>query len=180
MKKEVIVELLEEKHLELFSWLAKQSNDIWEKGPEGKWTTGQQIQHLVNSLQLLNNALSYPRFFLKYKFGTCNRETRDYETIVKKYLEKLIENKDKATVFNQKLHKPTLKEKERLLTRLQIQHKKLQYKTLKVSDINLDTLVIPHPLMGKMTIREIIMWTAYHTEHHTKILKDKYSEETFC
>ncbi|MGJ8744582.1 DinB family protein [Polaribacter sp.] len=180
MKKEAIAELLEEKHQQLFSWLTNQSDDIWELGPDGKWTTGQQIQHLVNSLQMLNNALSYPRFFLKYKFGTCNRETRNYETIVKKYQEKLIENKDKVSEFNQKLYKPTIKEKARLLTKLQIQSKKLQYKTLKVSDINLDTLVIPHPLMGKMTIREIIMWTAHHTEHHTKILKNNYSEETFC
>ena len=61
------------------------------------------------------------------------------------------------------------------LTKMQIQHKKLQYKTRKINDVNLDTLVIPHPLMGKMTVRELIMWAAYHTEHHTTILKKLYS-----
>ena len=176
MKKEDIADLLEVKHQLLFNWIAKQPKDIWEKGPDKKWTTGQQIQHLVNSLQALNNTLSYPRFFLKYKFGTCNRETRDYETVAKNYQKKLIENKDIVRVFNQKLKKPTLKERERLLTRLQIQSKKLQYKTKQISDKNLDTLVIPHPLMGKMTVREIIMWTAYHTEHHTETLTMTYGE----
>lgn len=180
MTKEEIADLLEEKHQVLFNWLESQPDDNWEKGPDEKWTVGQQILHLVSSLQLLNNALSYPRFFLKYKFGLCNREPRAYNTIVKRYQEKLLNNKDKAKVFNQKLKKPLQKDRERLLTRLQIQNKKLQYKLRKISDVNLDTLVIPHPLMGKMTIREIIMWTAHHTEHHTETLIMTYGEETYC
>ena len=69
---------------------------------------------------------------------------------------------------------PNLKEKNQLLNTLQIQNKKLQHKTNKWKDTHLDNLILPHPLMGKMPIREIIMWTAHHTAHHTKILNDKY------
>jgi hypothetical protein len=170
MNKTNIADLLEVKHQILFDWLAKQPKDIWEKGPDKKWTTGQQIQHLVDSLQALNNALSYPRFFLKYKFGICNRATRNYETVATNYQKKLIKHKDKARNFNKNLKKPTLKQRAQLLAKLQIQSKKLQYKIKKISTHNLDTLVIPHPLMGKMTVREIIMWTAHHTEHHTETL----------
>lgn len=174
MDKVEIAELLELKHQEIFDWLKNQPEENWEKGPNGKWTTGQHILHLVNSIQLLNKALSYPKFILKYKFGVCNRPARDYKTIAKKYNEKLEKNQDKAKAFNQKLKKPTSKQRKSLLTLYQIQQKKLQYKTKKISDKNLDTLVIPHPLMGKMTIREIIMWTAYHTQHHTETLKLLY------
>ena len=102
------------------------------------------------------------------------KPSRSYEEVVKKYQDKLVENLDKSIEFNKDLKSPLLKDKPRLMTRLQIQHKKLQYKTLKISDVNLDTLVIPHPLMGKMTVRELIMWAAYHTEHHTTILKNLY------
>ena len=171
MQKQDIADLLEQKHQELFSWIDNQPDENWEKGPEGKWTVSQHVLHLVNSLQLLNNALSYPKFILKYKFGTANRDSRDYDTVAKKYKDKLVENQDRARKFNKDLKNPTLKEKDRLLTRFQIQQKKLQYKTLKLSDKNLDKLIVPHPLMGKMTLREIIMWTAYHTEHHTETLK---------
>ena len=174
MDKVDIAGLLEEKHKNLFEWLENKPEDNWEIGPENKWTSGQHILHLVNSLQLLNNALSYPKFVLKYKFGVCNRPSRDYDTVAKKYQQKLLENQERAKKFNQSLKKPTLKERTRLLTRFQIQQKKLQYKTKKISDKNLDTLVIPHPLMGKMTIREIIMWTAHHTEHHLETLKKYY------
>lgn len=174
MNKLDIVDLLESKHLDLFSWLNAQPKDNWEKGPTDKWTTSQHILHLVNSLQLLNKALGYPKFILKYKFGVSNRASRDYDTVAKKYQTKLTKNQDKAKKFNSKLKKPSLKERDQLLIKLQIQQKKLQYKAKKISNKNLDTLVIPHPLMGKMTIREIIMWTAYHTEHHLTTLKKLY------
>ena len=174
MDKIDIVDLLEKKHKELFDWLENQPLENWEKGPKNKWTTGQHILHLVNSLQLLNNALSYPKFILKYKFGVCNRPSRNYKAVAKNYDEKLEKNQDRARNFNKDLKKPTLKERESLLTKFQIQQKKLQYKTKKISDKNLDKLIIPHPLMGKMTLREIIMWTAHHTEHHTETLKLLY------
>ena len=179
MTKEEIADLLEKKHQILFNWLNNQPKNNWEKGPDNKWTVGQQILHLVNSLHALNKALSYPRFFLKYKFGLCNREPRNYKTIVNKYEEKLLKNTDRARVFNQNLKKPLNRERQTLLNKLQLQNKKLQYKTKKLKDKYLDFLVIPHPLMGKMTIREIVMWTAHHTEHHTKILTSNYGKENY-
>lgn len=174
MNKLQIVDLLEQKHQEIFDWLDNQPDENWEKGPSDKWTTGQHILHLVKSLQMLNKALSYPKFILKYKFGLCNRAARDYATVAKKYQEKLNISKDRAREFNKSLQTPKLKDKKRLLTRLQILQKKLQYKTKKISDKNLDTLIVPHPLMGKMTLREIIMWTAHHTEHHLQTLQKFY------
>ena len=174
MNKESITEILEIKHQELFNWLESQSAEKWLDGPDEKWTVGQHILHLVNSIQLLNNALSFPPFILKFKYGTVNRELRDYDAVAKRYQDKLSANQERAKNFNSKLKVPTLIEKKGLITRLKIQNKKLQYKTRKWNDKNLDSLILPHPLMGKMPIREIIMWTAYHTEHHTTTLKNNY------
>ena len=61
-----------------------------------------------------------------------------------------------------------------MLATLQIQNKKLQHKTNQWKDKNLDNLILPHPLMGKMPVREIVMWTAHHTEHHTNTLTEKH------
>ena len=175
MTKEEIVKILEEKHQELFDLLLKKSDDYWMKAPKDKWTVGQHVLHLVNSLKLLNKALKYPKFILKYKFGVCNRENRSYETVAKKYDDKLIANKEKAKAFNQDLKTPIISDREELLAMLQMENKKLQAKTNTWKDKHLDSILIPHPLMGRMTVREIIMWTAYHTQHHTTILKENYS-----
>ena len=118
-----IADLIEIKHQELFAWLEKQPQENWELGPKGKWSTGQHIPHLTDSLQLLNNALSYPRFFLKYKFGTCNRAPRDYNTVAQKYQQKLLEHQERAIALNQKLKTRTLKERDHLFTKHQIQQK---------------------------------------------------------
>ena len=62
------------------------------KGPEGKWTTGQQIKHLVQSLDQLNLAMKIPKFMLKSRFGTSNRSTREYSKVVERYKERLASN----------------------------------------------------------------------------------------
>lgn len=174
MNKEDIANLLEEKHQKLFSWLEQQDIELWETGPEGKWTTGQQVLHLLQSIKPLNTALSLPKFVLKFKFGKSNRVVRDYDAIKNRYLERLEEAKGITFKGSQNMKVSPLKEKQYLLNRLQVENKKLQHKTKKWSDSDLDTYILPHPLMGKMPVREIIMWTAYHVEHHTKTLIKDY------
>jgi len=175
MQKDDIVLKLEEKHQTLFNFLENHDIDKWQEGPEGKWTAGQQALHLLQSIKPLNDALSMPKFILKYKFGKANREVRDYDAIVKRYEERLLDVQGKTFKGSRNMKVPTQNEKEYILNRLRVENKKLQYKTLKRwSDKQLDSYILPHPLMGKMPVREIIMWTAHHVEHHTKILQEKY------
>jgi hypothetical protein len=175
MDKESIIDLLENKYSELITWLECQPNEKWTEGPDGKWTTGQQALHLLQSIEPLNNALSLPKFLLRYKFGKANRPVRDYDSIVNRYQERLEDAKGKTYKGSQNMNVPQLADKNYIITRLQTESKKLQYKTKKISDKNLDTVILPHPLMGKMPVREIIMWTAHHVEHHTETLKNNYS-----
>lgn len=175
MHKEAIANLLEEKHQTLFNWLESQDIKKWQTGPDGKWTTGQQALHLLQSIKPLNDALSIPKFLLKYKFGKSNRDIRDYETIVKRYQERLEESKGMTFGPSKNMKIPKDDDKEYLLNRLKVENKKLQYKVKKWKDKDLDNLILPHPLMGKMPVREIVLWTAYHVEHHTNQLMEKYS-----
>ncbi|MBF8150531.1 DinB family protein [Winogradskyella sp. F6397] len=154
--------------------LENQPDESWTLGPEGKWATGQQTLHLIQSIIPLNNALSMPKFLLRLKYGKANRPVRAYDVIVKRYKERLLEAKGKTFKGSKHMKVPKLADKPYLLNRLQTEAKKLQYKTRLISDKNLDTVILPHPLMGKMPVREIIMWTAYHVEHHTEILKSGY------
>lgn len=174
MHKDEIADLLEQKYHALITWLQVQDNEKWTQGPEGKWTTSQQALHLLQSIKPLNDILSMPRFFFKYAFGKNTRDLHDYDTIIKDYQKILKKSKDYTFKSSKNMKVPKLKDKTYILNRLQVESKKLQYKTRRISDKNLDTLVLPHPLMGKMPIREILMWTAYHVEHHTKTLQKYY------
>jgi len=174
MHKDDIILQLEKKHQILLSWLKNQEEEKWETGPENKWTAGQQALHLLQSIKTLNNALSFPKFILKFKFGNSNREVRDYNTVVNRYHKRLKDVKGGTFGPSQNKKVPKFNKKQYLLNRLQTENKKLQYKTNKWTDQQLDTYILPHPLMGKMPVREIIMWTVYHVEHHTKVLTDNY------
>ncbi|WP_452221312.1 DinB family protein [Lacinutrix salivirga] len=175
MHKDDIAVKLEKAHNNLLQFLSNQDEELWETGPEGKWTTGQQALHILQSLKPMNTALSMPKFLLRYKFGKTNRSVRNFTTVVKRYNEKLDETKDTTFGPSKNMKVPKLKDKKYLMDRLQTENKKLQYKTLKKwSDKDLDTYVLPHPLMGKMPVRELLMWTIYHIEHHTKSLETNY------
>ena len=174
MHKDALVQLLEEKHAVLLDWLEQQDKDHWESGPENKWTTGQVALHLLQSIKPLNDAMSMPKFLLRYRFGKANREVREYDTIVKRYHEKLKEATGRVSPFSRPMKPVPFSDKNYILTRLQMENKKLQYKTQKWKDKHLNMYVLPHPLLGKMPVRELVMWTAYHVEHHTKQLQSSY------
>jgi hypothetical protein len=36
------------------------------------------------------------------------------------------------------------------------------------SESELDQLLLPHPLLGKLTLREMVYFTIYHAHHHER------------
>ncbi len=174
MDKQIIAKTLEDKHKDLIDWLENSKDELWIKGPEDRWTMGQHIQHLVDTLKMINKALLIPKFLIKYRYGTANRPTRSYDEVSERYLTKLKAGQERAREFNKDLRTPTLIEKHKLIKELKYEDYRLIKKLLKLSDKELDNLLLPHPLMGRMIFRELIMWTAYHTEHHFKILRRDY------
>ena len=84
-----IIQLLQTKENLLKTFFAAQPPAFWEVQPEGKWAAGQHIIHLVQSTTPLLKALRLPNFILKWKFGTSNRPSRNYQDIIRKYEEKL-------------------------------------------------------------------------------------------
>jgi uncharacterized damage-inducible protein DinB len=131
------------------------------------WNAAQHSEHLINSIAPLNNALLLPKFFFRYGFGLPNRPSRNYDALVARYLEKLEGNPfPNGNPFgpNQK-RKPT---KKNLLERLEKQYNKLQKKVIKWDNAQLDQYLLPHPLLGKITVREMLMFTCYHSRHHIK------------
>lgn len=159
----------------MFNFLENQPSEFWSHGPKGKWNTGQQALHLLQTIKALNDALSLPRFFMKYKFGSANRAVRNYDEVVRRYNQRLSDAKNATFKTSAEMKIPPLSDKTYLLNRLKMENKKLQYKTKKMQDKDMDAMVLPHPLMGKMPVRELMMWTIYHVIHHANCLKENYA-----
>jgi len=174
MTKTEVIDIVKQKHQILYEWLESHPNENWVKGPEGKWNTGEHIVHLIQSENALIKALWLPKFYLKYKFGTNNRDNRTYNQIVQKYQDKLAENPRVLANISKNMPTIELTSKNSYVTKLEKKKMKLIKMFQKWTERDLDTFLLPHPLLGRMTIREIVIWTAYHTEHHYKILKSNY------
>jgi hypothetical protein len=56
--------------------------------------------------------------------------------------------------------------KEQLLKKWIASGQKLIAAIAKTDEKDLDRYVIPHPLLGKITLRELCYFTIYHTSHH--------------
>jgi hypothetical protein len=143
----------------------------FENMPGGKWSAGQHLDHLVRSIKPVNLALTLPGFILKYKFGTNNRADRTYDELAQRYHEKL----QAGGIASGEFVPPPIgiQLKDRTLSTFVKQYEKLGRKALTMSDSKLDTLLVPHPLLGKVTLREILFFTIFHTQVHLDILKKR-------
>ena len=174
MTKPQITQLTIDKFQNLFDFLESHDTSKWNKGPEGKWTSGQHIMHLLQTSKPLNRALGLPMFVLWYKFGKANRPPRSYDEVVNKYHTKLEVAGNIISPFSKNMPDTPPEGKQNIIDQLSKQKDVLLKKINTISEKNLDKYLIPHPLMGRMLIREMIMWNAYHVEHHHKILETKY------
>jgi hypothetical protein len=168
--------LLKQNEKDLFSFFDSKQRGLWEFAPKDKWTAGQHVIHLVQSSKALCGALMLPNFILKWRFGKNNRQSRSYDEVINRYNEKL--SKTTGLVFEGSSNMPDSKaeDMQKWFKNLSILNDKINDITLKISDKNFDEVLIPHPLMGKMTLREILMWNTYHTKHHLQVLELKYKQ----
>lgn len=134
--------------------------------PEGRWSAGQQTEHLVRAIRPVTLGLRLPRWLLKLVFGKANRPSRSYDSLVAKY-QNALANGGKAS----KPFQPSMiaANQQSLLTQqLEKAAAAFAKATNRWSENELDDYIMPHPLLGKLTIREMMYFTAYHVEHHHK------------
>ncbi len=170
-----IAHLLKTNEEKLKALFTSQPTAFWEKKPEGKWSAGQHVIHLVQSTAPLLKALRLPKFLLKLRFGKSSRLSRDYNEVTQRYEEKLAAaGPGVVGPFSRNMPESTSSESEEWFLKLSKLNRNINKVTLNLSDKELDSILLPHPLMGKMTLREILMWNIHHTHHHIDILNKKY------
>lgn len=174
MDKLALSNLLDEKIDDVIKWMEMQDEAAFGKTyHEDKWTVGQHIQHLIITNRAVLNGLKMPKLILRWKFGKCNRVERSYEETIDKYYTVLNGKKVKAP----KQYDPrSIEASEKSLKLDQLVGLKNQTKKIlnKWSENQMSKYVLPHPAVGKLTIREFIYFIALHTEHHLNILKKDY------
>ena len=166
-----IISTLTEKVDEFNNYISSLNKEQFEATPNGKWSAGQNLDHLIRAIKPLQPAYSLPKFALTILFGKTNRPSKTYDEVVTKYKTKLAAGGKASGPFIP----PTIKfeKKDELIKKYDQQKQKLISKIEKQSETDLDKYILPHPLLGKVTLREMLYFTIHHNEHHLNLLIDR-------
>ena len=175
MTKKEIAELLQKNHQQFIDLINALNEEDFCYAPENKWSAGQQLDHLVRSVQPVNMAFVLPKIILQLMFGKANRPSKSFTELIEKYNKKIEEGAKASGIF---IPPPvTFNKKEKLIKRLSKLSRALSKKALNESEQNLDPYILPHPLLGKITMREMLYFTADHVQHHQKIIERTLSNK---
>lgn len=139
--------------------------------PEGKWSPAQQVKHLIISASRTRLAYTLPKFMLRWYTGKPNRFSRTYDELVAKYKMKLEQGGRASGPFIPQPI-PVSYGKNKMLD----QFKKSMIKLKKSIQANpkeqqMEGYLAPHPLLGKITLRELGYFTIHHTYHHLESIQ---------
>jgi hypothetical protein len=173
MTKKEIIDQLESQSKALRNWFLDKPIEKMEYAPEGAWTAGQHLLHLIKSTKPLGKGMGYPRFLLRLKFGKVKHASRSYEDTIRSYQDALDRGGKATGEYVPREVKQA--EREALVNRFRDEVSVLVNQVHQWSEKNLDNTNVPHPLIGDMTLREMLYFTIYHMEHHLRILEERYS-----
>lgn len=131
---------------------------------QNKWTAGQQLDHICRATAPLPLGLSLPKIITRLFFGIANRPSSAYGDLVKKYIGHLEQGAKASRMYIP--NKIELGNREKLISRLLTTVSKVNTALDHFTEDDLDQSVLPHPILGKLTVREMMYFTIYHVDHH--------------
>ncbi len=165
MNRNELTEKFRANHMAFVNYINSLSDEEFLFKPEGKWTAGQQLAHIVASVKPLAQILA-AKPLIASKFGKIDRATWSYDEVLANYLDKLAQGGKAPQQFDPE--QISLDQKE-ALSKETLEHTENVIQNLNnYTDEELDSLVLPHPLLGKLTIREMLYMMTYHATHHQK------------
>ena len=169
-KSQIILALNE--NIDAFNnYIAPLTKEQFEASPSSKWSAGQNLDHLIRAIRPLQLAYGLPKFALRILFGKTNRPSKTYDELVTKYKAKLAAGGRASGPFIPSFI--DFEKKDELIKKYAEQKQKLILKIEKQNEKDLDVYLLPHPLLGKVTLREMLYFTIHHNEHHLELLKSR-------
>ncbi len=174
-KKEYLIKDLKEEFHKVIVWINEQNEDRFnQKTIPDKWTIAGHLYHLIKSTKAVSSGMAMPREKLRDLFGKRNQRERSYKEMLEKYNKILFENNPVAPNAFQ-AESERLFNRTSLIERFESELDDLIKVIGNWTEEDLGNYVMPHPVLGKCTLREFIYFSIFHTTHHLNVLKEKYS-----
>lgn len=138
--------------------------------PQGeKWSPADHVRHLAKSTFPLVPALGLPKLLLGLRFGRAAADSRGFAALRDDYRQRLRVTGATAGRFapsSRPLPDDLQAWQREVLGSWRGAVSGLAAKIPGWSERALDRYRLPHPLLGKLTVREMLFFTVYHNAHH--------------
>ena len=143
-------------------------DDIFYHQENEKWSVAENLEHLIQSNKPIASVLKKSKILLR-AFGVSSVGSKNYETIKANYQSKL----NTGGVAPSKFVPLKIEEKSKdiLLSNWKMIGEKYPQRLENWSEKDLDKYRLPHPLLGKLTVREMLFFTIYHNYHHLQAIQ---------
>jgi hypothetical protein len=172
-KKETIAKSLNDAVQQFNVLISNLNQNEFETNYNDKWSAGQDLVHLIKVLRIVNIAYALPKPLIGILYGSNKNESRPFDQLRTLYKTALAGGAKSPAIY---LPKPVaFLDKENLVKKHQNLNQAFITKLNKMSELDLDKYQLPHPILGKVTLRELATFTCFHTEHHFELLQSKLS-----
>ena len=176
--KSEIIESLQASFDNVTACIQATPDDIFYQRINGKWSIAENFDHLIQSTKVVASVLKKNKLFL-LGFGLSFSESENFETLRSNYLLKLSQGLAPSNGGGFVSKNIASISKEKFLENWNLIGSKFPSRIGNWSEKNLDRFKLPHPLLGKLTVREMLFFTVFHNEHHLRtmrLLKEKFQE----
>jgi hypothetical protein len=169
-----IVAALDRLHLDSAGYWARFDTPSFFARVGDAWSPAENLRHLIKSGRAVAKALRLPRLFLWLLFGRPRRPSIPYDELVTRYLGVLAEG-GKAGRFAPSPHAETdlTAWREKIMAQREQVHRQLVAAARSWPEPALDRYCIKHPLLGNVTVREMLFFTLYHNLHHVEVVEKR-------
>ncbi len=138
------------------------------------WSASDNVDHLIRAHKPIIKALNLPRVVLHTMFGKPNRESISYNALCSLYRDKIAKGGVASGSYLPDQQQPGNPEaaKREILERWSSVSAELIARAEKWEESELDLYQLPHPLLGNLSVREILYFTLYHNLRHASLEGD--------
>jgi len=170
-----IISALKDSRQRVLEWFtAIPATDFFTR-TEKEWSPSDNVDHLIRAHKPVSLAMKFPKVVLQLIFGKANRPSKSYEALREKYVGALLKGGRAGGTFLPTQESPqenAEEKKKKILAQLSNESAKLISVAETWEEAALDKYILPHPLIGKLTIREMLYFTIYHNLRHATLEGD--------
>jgi uncharacterized damage-inducible protein DinB len=133
------------------------------------WSASDNVDHLIRSHKPFAKALKLPKITLRALFGKPEKASMTYEELCHSYRKEIAKGAQASGRYLPNQENPSSNaetKKQELVDQFAKTSTELVSIAEKWDDGELDDYLLPHPILGKLTIREMIFFTIYHNLRH--------------